>query len=248
MEFKKVEETDGSTPVVNLTFTYVDEPFIKEFPRYFKNNLFQAVWKEHIQLHKDGKLISIETVDDDQCDTASSNKDITNGKEITKSETDESETDNSILSNEGITNHQDEETTESKTVSEIEHINSYFWDPVISKCKVLITGVQDCSISLSVVIKYFGNYEERNSFIQLANPLAEKIDTFSAEKFTAGIERIISYKSFLNCKDVANAFLNMKKMLKLTGNFESFESISNPVSCNITPRLFLMINCDSVIL
>lgn len=208
MELKKIEEVDESTPVVNLSFTYIHEPFIKEFPRYFKNDLFQAVWKEHIQLHKGDKLVSDENVDDSQNDSSSFHEDITND--------------------------QDEEAIEPKIVLEIKYIKSRLWEPVISRCKSLITEIQECSIRLSVVIKYFGNYEEKNSFIQLANPLDEKIDTFSAEKFAAKVECILSYKSFLNCKDVANAFLNIRKMLKLTGNFQSFESIANPVSYNTT--------------
>ena len=118
-------------------------------------------------------------------------------------------------------------------------IRTKLWDPVIEKCTELLTTLQQCTITLSVVDEYF--YQHRyqkeaamTSMVNLCHGLS-KYQTNSegkeveVRKIREGVHLMQQYWSLCDYANAARICLELKERLELTGDFQMVEILAKQV-------------------
>lgn len=127
-------------------------------------------------------------------------------------------------------------------------IRTQLWDPVIAKCIELMTTLQQCSITLSVVDEYFHQYRYRKeaaliNMVNLCHGLSKYLTTCEAkqveiQKIKEGIARMQQYWSLCDFANAAKICLDLKERLQLTGDFQMVEILAKQV--------IIIHDCDTV--
>lgn len=122
-------------------------------------------------------------------------------------------------------------------------IRTKLWDPVIEKCTELLTTLQQCTITLSVVDEYF--YDHRHSKEALVTSLVNLfhgLSTYQAkfekkemkiQKIEEGVDLMQQYWSLCNYATAAKICLELKERLELTGDFKMVEILAQQVMSHI---------------
>ena len=116
-------------------------------------------------------------------------------------------------------------------------IGTKLWEPVIEKCIELLTALQKCTITLSVVDEYFCQYQHKEeaaltSVVNLFHGLKEYGVSFegSEQKIQAGLDLVQQYWSLRTYAKVAEVCLKLKHRLELEGDFHMVEMLAKKVS------------------
>ena len=122
----------------------------------------------------------------------------------------------------------------------VEEIPTKLWDPVLDKCTHLLTTLQQCTMTISVVEKYFTRYKSRKTAAmcdvgRLFQGLCEFHEKFlKSEKDYQSIQKAVNlieeYWSLCSYAEAANTCLDMKRKLQLEGDFVEVEKLAEVVS------------------
>lgn len=125
----------------------------------------------------------------------------------------------------------------SKRVLEIPDIVTDMWNPTLRECTQLIENLRTCTIVLGDVDKYFGVIESETIYKVIQN-LASGVhlchsnrpESFSnATWIHRCVQLIKDYRTLCHCSKAANTLLDLRKELKLTGDFQLIETLAATV-------------------
>ena len=118
-------------------------------------------------------------------------------------------------------------------------IRTKLWDPVITKCTELLTTLQQCTITLSVVDEYFYQHRYRKeeamiSIVNLCNGLSRYQTSCEGkeeeiQKIRRGVDLMQQYWSLCDYANAAKICLELKEKLELTGDFQMVEILAKQV-------------------
>lgn len=116
-------------------------------------------------------------------------------------------------------------------------VQTKLWDPVVEKCIELLTTLQKCTMTLSVVDEYFCQYQHKKgaaltSMVNLFYGLKEYMTSLegSEEEIQAGLDLIEQYWSLCTYAKAAKVCLHLKSRLELQGDFQIVEMLAKQVS------------------
>lgn len=110
------------------------------------------------------------------------------------------------------------------------------WNPVFAQCCWLIDNVQTRKIKLKDVDEYFGHYEGGHLIIEQLHNLYSAIEACSGKPVNetrwirSSVDLMEQYWALCEQAEAANIILDLKKSLRLTGNFEIIEHVANQVT------------------
>ena len=118
----------------------------------------------------------------------------------------------------------------------VDHVCEIVWEPTICVCKALMEKLQQETITLGDVKKYFKDYSPHSLATQLKLLFEGVSEIYPVEMSNCWIERsvqkIMQYRDLCTFRDAADSFLELRNLLKLTeGDFGDIEKISNQVNC-----------------
>lgn len=126
----------------------------------------------------------------------------------------------------------------SKPALTVEDFYPLVWQPAFKSCKLLLECLYMKSIKLADVDKYFKEYQSSQLEFQLLN-LFDGVNACERQKWDGTWIRIVvgrmnAYWSLRKYCDAANVFLDLKRILKLNGDFGVVEKFSTEVRlCDI---------------
>ena len=131
----------------------------------------------------------------------------------------------------------------------VEEIPTKLWDPVIEKCADLLTTLQQCTITLAVVDKYFSKYKcHKNAalddMVMLFQGFHEFHDKFmKSEKDVQSIQNAVNlieeYWSLRSYATAAKTCLEMKERLHLEGDFGEVKKLAEQVSFTLYIYIYI---------
>ena len=108
------------------------------------------------------------------------------------------------------------------------------WNPAFNHCQAMLKELQTLSITLSNVDKLFWNYKENELTVQFKlldqgiSKCVHKNPMITWVQKT--VDKITEYRRLCDYSDAANSFLELKKLLKLSGgDFKNVQKISGQV-------------------
>ena len=112
-------------------------------------------------------------------------------------------------------------------------VEKELWTPVFNQCKELLDKLKDCSLSLQVVDKLFkGQHDISGNIKQLCRgvEMCQRGQDVKDFKWIRGVTaRMNQYWRLRSFADTAEAFLQIRDALKLTGDFGLVERIAAQV-------------------
>ena len=126
-------------------------------------------------------------------------------------------------------------TVESKSTGlQVDNLYEMVWKPAFSKCEKFIQELQQQTMALGDVKRFFKNYSEHTITTHI-RILFEGINKCNQEDLSshwigASVRKIMHYRELCSVHDAANSFLELRSLLKLAGgDFEDIEKISSEV-------------------
>lgn len=121
------------------------------------------------------------------------------------------------------------------------------WKPSFQECENLRKQLEDHTVSMIVVNEHFGHYD-KPTIVLLLKALAVTIDRChskpmtpqAAEEWARHIaDLMLTHWKFRRYGRAATLFLDLKKQLELTGNFQAMERLQAVVSFFLTTKVLL---------
>lgn len=118
-------------------------------------------------------------------------------------------------------------------------IQTKIWKPVIQKCMELLRTLQQCTMTLTVVDRYFSQFKctpesllkhLTHLFYSLSEYCTTSDDEEDFRKIKEGVAVILQYWSLSTYADAAQICLHLKEELKLEGDFQMVEMLAKQVN------------------
>ena len=118
----------------------------------------------------------------------------------------------------------------------IEAIKSVLWDPTFTECNELLDTLQDRSIKLHEVDRFFRDSKHEDIAFQLRELSTSIHKCVCADRtkcnlrwIGGAVQHICDYQSLLTLSKAASVVLTLKAKLSLTGNFKAVETLAKEV-------------------
>ena len=117
----------------------------------------------------------------------------------------------------------------------ISDLEMYLWQPTLKSCCQFLGEVTTQKVKLSTVQSAFKNCSEHNihreltEFCNLVNECMGHQNLFVEESMSRAVKKIKEYFVILQHQEIAFLFLQVKKMLQLTGDFRDISVIASKV-------------------
>ena len=130
------------------------------------------------------------------------------------------------------------ELDQTKSLVSFHDIAELIWKPVLKQCEMLLSDLKSWKLKLHKVDQLFKErYHERNAFFRDLMNLSQAMNKCQgivrddSGWINGVIDRICQYWELCNYHEAAQAFINIRDALGLTGDFGLVERVAKQVMC-----------------